>query len=155
MTASWRREADLRPAGIGWPIVPLLWFQCWLYFCCCQRHMFSQNVTLLISSRAVDFLPYIFELFPVSTLIEITFLTSRRMFWITINTQYRSSYSKWSMCQSQSSPCFPQDRDVCVIMVPQLAPEFPLLQSFIRVVPRLTSILPQELYIFHRSGLLK
>ncbi|XP_062323305.1 cilia- and flagella-associated protein 61 [Osmerus eperlanus] len=47
------------------------------------------------------------------------------------------------------------DRDFCVITVPKLAPEFPLLQSFLRVVPRHTSSMPQELYIFHRSGLLK
>uniref|UniRef100_A0A8C7CV05 Cilia and flagella associated protein 61 n=1 Tax=Oncorhynchus kisutch TaxID=8019 RepID=A0A8C7CV05_ONCKI len=49
----------------------------------------------------------------------------------------------------------PQDRDFCIISVPKLAPEFPLLQSFLRVVPHHTSSLPQELYIFHRSGLLK
>ncbi|XP_029589889.1 cilia- and flagella-associated protein 61 isoform X4 [Salmo trutta] len=47
------------------------------------------------------------------------------------------------------------DRDFCIISVPKLAPEFPLLQSFLRVVPHHTSSLPQELYIFHRSGLLK
>uniref|UniRef100_A0A8K9UV05 Cilia and flagella associated protein 61 n=1 Tax=Oncorhynchus mykiss TaxID=8022 RepID=A0A8K9UV05_ONCMY len=49
----------------------------------------------------------------------------------------------------------PQDRDFCIISVPKLAPEFPLLQSFLRVVPHHTSSLPQELYIFHRSGMLK
>ncbi|XP_036840743.1 cilia- and flagella-associated protein 61 isoform X1 [Oncorhynchus mykiss] len=47
------------------------------------------------------------------------------------------------------------DRDFCIISVPKLAPEFPLLQSFLRVVPHHTSSLPQELYIFHRSGMLK
>uniref|UniRef100_A0A6Q2ZHM8 Cilia- and flagella-associated protein 61 N-terminal domain-containing protein n=1 Tax=Esox lucius TaxID=8010 RepID=A0A6Q2ZHM8_ESOLU len=47
------------------------------------------------------------------------------------------------------------DRDFCVISVPKLAPELPLLQNFHRVVPHHTSILPEELYIFHRSGLLK
>uniref|UniRef100_A0A6Q2XLS2 Cilia and flagella associated protein 61 n=1 Tax=Esox lucius TaxID=8010 RepID=A0A6Q2XLS2_ESOLU len=46
-------------------------------------------------------------------------------------------------------------RDFCVISVPKLAPELPLLQNFHRVVPHHTSILPEELYIFHRSGLLK
>ncbi|KAJ8275016.1 hypothetical protein COCON_G00096410 [Conger conger] len=61
--------------------------------------------------RSVDFLPYIFKLFP--------------------------------------------DRDFCVILVPKLGPEFPLLQSFLRVVPQSNSTLPNELYIYHRSGLLK
>nr|XP_015210027.1 PREDICTED: cilia- and flagella-associated protein 61 isoform X1 [Lepisosteus oculatus] len=61
--------------------------------------------------RSVDFLPYIFKLYP--------------------------------------------DRAFCVITVPKLAPEFPLLQSFVRAVPYHTSTLSQELYIFHRSGLLK
>ncbi|XP_030626735.1 cilia- and flagella-associated protein 61 [Chanos chanos] len=61
--------------------------------------------------RSVDFLPYVFKLFP--------------------------------------------ERDYCVISVPKMAPEYPLLQSFLRVVPQRTSTLPQELYIFHRSGLLK
>ncbi|KAJ8356097.1 hypothetical protein SKAU_G00188910, partial [Synaphobranchus kaupii] len=61
--------------------------------------------------RSVDFLPYIFKLFP--------------------------------------------DRDFCVILVPKLGPEFPLLQAFLRVVPQSNSTLPNELYIYHRSGLLK
>nr|XP_023855840.1 cilia- and flagella-associated protein 61-like [Salvelinus alpinus] len=39
----------------------------------------------------------------------------------------------------------------CIISVPKLPPEFSLLQ----VVPHHTSSLPQELYIFHCSGLLK
>ncbi|XP_062406740.1 cilia- and flagella-associated protein 61 [Sardina pilchardus] len=47
------------------------------------------------------------------------------------------------------------DRDFCIMSVPKLAPEFPLLQSFLRVAPHHTSSLPQELYIFHRAGLLK
>ncbi|KAL0967286.1 hypothetical protein UPYG_G00250310 [Umbra pygmaea] len=47
------------------------------------------------------------------------------------------------------------DRDFCIITVPKLAPEFPLLQSFLRAVPHPTSSFPQELYIFHRVGLLK
>uniref|UniRef100_A0AAR2J4M6 Cilia- and flagella-associated protein 61 N-terminal domain-containing protein n=1 Tax=Pygocentrus nattereri TaxID=42514 RepID=A0AAR2J4M6_PYGNA len=46
-------------------------------------------------------------------------------------------------------------RDFCIISVPKLAPEFPLLQTFLRAVPHRSSSLPQELYIFHRSGLLK
>ncbi|XP_064195939.1 cilia- and flagella-associated protein 61 [Anguilla rostrata] len=47
------------------------------------------------------------------------------------------------------------DRDFCVVLVPKLGPEFPLLQSFLRVVPQSNSTLPNELYIYHRSGLLK
>uniref|UniRef100_A0A8B9KE83 Cilia- and flagella-associated protein 61 N-terminal domain-containing protein n=1 Tax=Astyanax mexicanus TaxID=7994 RepID=A0A8B9KE83_ASTMX len=47
------------------------------------------------------------------------------------------------------------DRDFCIISVPKLDPEFPLLQTFLRAAPRPFSNLPQELYIFHRTGLLK
>ncbi|KAM4694219.1 cilia- and flagella-associated protein 61 [Discoglossus pictus] len=46
------------------------------------------------------------------------------------------------------------DKDFCIITVPHLISEFPLLQKFVRVVPLSTSTLSQELYIFHRSGLL-
>lgn len=46
-------------------------------------------------------------------------------------------------------------RDFCIITVPHLVPEFPLLQNFVRVTPRCPSTLPQELYVFHRCGLLK
>nr|DBA27021.1 TPA: hypothetical protein GDO54_011203 [Pyxicephalus adspersus] len=46
------------------------------------------------------------------------------------------------------------DKDFCIITVPHLTPEFPLLQGFVRAVPLSTCTLPQELYIFHRSGLI-
>ncbi|XP_041815138.1 cilia- and flagella-associated protein 61 [Chelmon rostratus] len=59
--------------------------------------------------RSVDFIPYVFKLFP--------------------------------------------DLDFCIITVPTLSPEFPLLQSFIRVPRCSTSSLPHELYVFHRTGL--
>ncbi|XP_056261196.1 cilia- and flagella-associated protein 61 isoform X1 [Seriola aureovittata] len=45
------------------------------------------------------------------------------------------------------------DLDFCVITVPTLSNEFPLLQSFLRVPARATSLLLRELYIFHRDGL--
>lgn len=48
-----------------------------------------------------------------------------------------------------------QDKDFCIITVPHLTPEFPLLQSFVRAIPLSTCTLPQELYIFHRAGLIK
>uniref|UniRef100_UPI00398F1531 cilia- and flagella-associated protein 61 n=1 Tax=Pristiophorus japonicus TaxID=55135 RepID=UPI00398F1531 len=47
------------------------------------------------------------------------------------------------------------DRDYCVITVPHVVPEFPLLKDFIRAVPYSKTTLPQELYITHRKGLLK
>ncbi|XP_025103771.1 cilia- and flagella-associated protein 61-like isoform X2 [Pomacea canaliculata] len=47
------------------------------------------------------------------------------------------------------------DYDYCIITVPHLVPELPLIQNFVRVTPRCPSILPHELYIFHRAGLLK
>ncbi|KAL4238233.1 Cilia and flagella associated protein 61 [Mactra antiquata] len=46
-------------------------------------------------------------------------------------------------------------KEFCIITVPHLVPEFPLLQNFVRVTPRSPSTLPQELYVFHRNGLLK
>ncbi|XP_073484254.1 cilia- and flagella-associated protein 61 isoform X2 [Aquarana catesbeiana] len=46
------------------------------------------------------------------------------------------------------------DKDFCIITVPHLTPEFPLLQSFVRAIPLSTCTLPQELYIFHRAGLI-
>ncbi|KAL4649013.1 cilia- and flagella-associated protein 61 [Arapaima gigas] len=61
-------------------------------------------------TRSVDFLPYMFALFP--------------------------------------------DRDFCIISVPMMVPEFPLLKRFLRVTPQPSSSLPHELYICHRSGLL-
>nr|XP_023697534.1 cilia- and flagella-associated protein 61 isoform X3 [Paramormyrops kingsleyae] len=50
--------------------------------------------------------------------------------------------------------CFP-DHDFCIITVPKTAPELPLLQAFLRVAPRGNSVLPHELYVCHRSGLLR
>uniref|UniRef100_A0A8C4P8K9 Cilia and flagella associated protein 61 n=1 Tax=Dromaius novaehollandiae TaxID=8790 RepID=A0A8C4P8K9_DRONO len=47
------------------------------------------------------------------------------------------------------------DKDFCIIVVPHFAPEFHLIQSFVRVVPFCTSTFNHELYIFHRAGLLK
>ncbi|XP_018118396.1 cilia- and flagella-associated protein 61 isoform X2 [Xenopus laevis] len=46
------------------------------------------------------------------------------------------------------------DKDFCVITVPHLVPEFPLLQNFVRAVPLSTCTLSQELYIFHRAALI-
>ncbi|XP_053316609.1 cilia- and flagella-associated protein 61 [Spea bombifrons] len=46
------------------------------------------------------------------------------------------------------------DKDFCIITVPHLTPEFPLLQGFVRAVPLSTSTLSQELYLFHRAGLI-
>ncbi|KAJ6661329.1 hypothetical protein lerEdw1_014957 [Lerista edwardsae] len=47
------------------------------------------------------------------------------------------------------------DRDFCIISVPRLVPEFHLIQSFVRIIPFSNCTLDHELYIFHRSGLLK
>ncbi|XP_062293539.1 cilia- and flagella-associated protein 61 [Scomber scombrus] len=72
---------------------------------CIQFFVIDKNYEM----RSVDFLPYVFELFP--------------------------------------------DRDYCVITVPTLSPEFPLLQNFLRVPQRPGSSLTRELYVFHRTGL--
>nr|XP_020734096.1 cilia- and flagella-associated protein 61 isoform X2 [Odocoileus virginianus texanus] len=47
------------------------------------------------------------------------------------------------------------DKDFCIISVPHLTPEFVLIQSFVKVVPFNNCTLDQDLYIFHRAGLLK
>ncbi|XP_078261715.1 cilia- and flagella-associated protein 61 [Rhinoraja longicauda] len=47
------------------------------------------------------------------------------------------------------------DRDFCVITVPHVVPEFPLLKDFVRVVPYSKTTIPHELYVTHRKGLLK
>ncbi|OWK03181.1 hypothetical protein Celaphus_00007589 [Cervus elaphus hippelaphus] len=48
-----------------------------------------------------------------------------------------------------------QDKDFCIISVPHLTPEFVLIQSFVKVVPFNNCTLDQDLYVFHRAGLLK
>ncbi|XP_039181802.1 cilia- and flagella-associated protein 61 isoform X2 [Crotalus tigris] len=47
------------------------------------------------------------------------------------------------------------DKDFCIITVPHMVPEFHLIQSFVRIIPFSDCTLDQELYVFHRSGLLK
>ncbi|GAB1605044.1 cilia- and flagella-associated protein 61-like isoform X1 [Argonauta hians] len=49
---------------------------------------------------------------------------------------------------------YPQ-HDMCLISLPHLVPEFPLLRLFVRVSPRRGCFPPQELYVFHRSALVK
>ncbi|XP_033640473.1 cilia- and flagella-associated protein 61-like [Asterias rubens] len=47
------------------------------------------------------------------------------------------------------------DKEFCILTMPHMVPEFPLLQSFVRVTPKCPSILAQELYVFNRCGLLQ
>ncbi|CAF0802788.1 unnamed protein product [Brachionus calyciflorus] len=47
------------------------------------------------------------------------------------------------------------DKDYCIITLPQNVPEFSLIQNFIRITPRNTNKINQELYLFHRAGLIK
>ncbi|KAM7395896.1 hypothetical protein PAMA_007255 [Pampus argenteus] len=72
---------------------------------CIQFFVIDKNYEM----RSVDFIPYVFKLFP--------------------------------------------DLDFCIITVPTLSPEFPLLQSFLRAPPRPSSSLTCELYVFRRVGL--
>lgn len=48
-----------------------------------------------------------------------------------------------------------KDKDFVIMTVPHNVPVFPLLYVFQRISPKYTSMLPQELYSFHRHGLLK
>ncbi|XP_074649430.1 cilia- and flagella-associated protein 61-like [Tubulanus polymorphus] len=45
-------------------------------------------------------------------------------------------------------------QDFALVTVPHMVPEFPLLQQFVRVTPRVPSVLSQELYVFNKSGLI-
>lgn len=45
-------------------------------------------------------------------------------------------------------------KEFAVITVPHFVQEFPLLQHFVRVTPKNSKLVSQELYIFHRGGLL-
>ncbi|XP_010573377.1 PREDICTED: uncharacterized protein C20orf26 homolog [Haliaeetus leucocephalus] len=74
-------------------------------------HSVDPEIVVWLKCRSLDFLHYVFKLFP--------------------------------------------DKDFCVILVPHHVPEFHLIQSFVRVVPLYTSKLGEELYVFHRAGLLK
>ncbi|KAM9248786.1 cilia- and flagella-associated protein 61 [Dugong dugon] len=47
------------------------------------------------------------------------------------------------------------DKDFCIISLPHLTPEFVLIQNFVRMVPFNNCTLEQDLYVFHRAGLLK
>nr|XP_054397601.1 cilia- and flagella-associated protein 61 isoform X1 [Pongo abelii] len=47
------------------------------------------------------------------------------------------------------------DKNFCVISLPHLTPEFILIQNFVKMVPFNTCTLEQDLYVFHRAGLLK
>ncbi|XP_054111250.2 cilia- and flagella-associated protein 61 isoform X2 [Callithrix jacchus] len=47
------------------------------------------------------------------------------------------------------------DKNFCVISLPRLTPEFILIQNFVKVVPFNTCTVEQDLYVFHRAGLLK
>ncbi|XP_006860809.1 PREDICTED: uncharacterized protein C20orf26 homolog [Chrysochloris asiatica] len=47
------------------------------------------------------------------------------------------------------------DKNFCVISLPHLTPEFVLIQNFVRMVPFNNCVLEQDLYVFHRAGLLK
>uniref|UniRef100_A0A2K5TNQ2 Cilia and flagella associated protein 61 n=1 Tax=Macaca fascicularis TaxID=9541 RepID=A0A2K5TNQ2_MACFA len=47
------------------------------------------------------------------------------------------------------------DKNFCIISLPHLTPEFILIQNFVKMVPFSTCTLEQDLYVFHRAGLLK
>ncbi|XP_059561412.1 cilia- and flagella-associated protein 61 [Myotis daubentonii] len=47
------------------------------------------------------------------------------------------------------------DKSFCLISLPHLTPEFVLIQNFVKVVPFNSCTLDQDLYVFHRAGLLK
>ncbi|XP_013367639.1 PREDICTED: cilia- and flagella-associated protein 61 isoform X1 [Chinchilla lanigera] len=47
------------------------------------------------------------------------------------------------------------DKNFCIISVPQLTPEFVLIQNFMKVIPFNDCTLQHDLYVFHRAGLFK
>nr|XP_013015209.2 cilia- and flagella-associated protein 61 [Cavia porcellus] len=46
-------------------------------------------------------------------------------------------------------------KNFCIISVPQLTPEFALIQNFVKVIPFDDCTLQHDLYVFHRAGLFK
>ncbi|XP_053746445.1 cilia- and flagella-associated protein 61 isoform X2 [Panthera pardus] len=48
-----------------------------------------------------------------------------------------------------------EDKNFCIISLPHLTPEFVLIQNFVKIVPFNNCTLEQDLYVFHRAGLLK
>lgn len=126
MTASWRREVELKPAGI------MLKEADWLASCyttvisvlalllpLAKIHIFTQiPLTHLLRGYGLSSIDLSFQTFPCKgTLREAAFFL-----WY-ISDQ---SSSNWVMCWSHCH-CFPQDQVcMCVIMVPKLAPEFPI-----------------------------
>ncbi|XP_075384094.1 cilia- and flagella-associated protein 61 [Tenrec ecaudatus] len=47
------------------------------------------------------------------------------------------------------------DKNFCIISLPHLTPEFVLIQNFVRIIPFNNCSLHQDLYVFHRAGLLR
>ncbi|XP_028417535.1 cilia- and flagella-associated protein 61-like [Dendronephthya gigantea] len=47
------------------------------------------------------------------------------------------------------------DKDYCVITMPHIVNEFPLVHEFTRVTPKVDATISHELYVFHRWGLLR
>ncbi|XP_076970906.1 cilia- and flagella-associated protein 61 isoform X3 [Tamandua tetradactyla] len=47
------------------------------------------------------------------------------------------------------------DKSFCIISLPHLTPEFVLIQNFVKAIPFNNCTLEQDLYVFHRAGLLK
>ncbi|XP_006163691.1 cilia- and flagella-associated protein 61 [Tupaia chinensis] len=47
------------------------------------------------------------------------------------------------------------NKNFCIISLPHLTPEFVLIQNFVKMVPFNNCTLEQDLYVFHRAGLLK
>ncbi|XP_037668187.1 cilia- and flagella-associated protein 61 isoform X3 [Choloepus didactylus] len=47
------------------------------------------------------------------------------------------------------------DKNFCIISLPHLTPEFVLIQNFVKAIPFNNCTLEQDLYVFHRAGLLK
>ncbi|XP_054430110.1 cilia- and flagella-associated protein 61 [Pteronotus mesoamericanus] len=47
------------------------------------------------------------------------------------------------------------DKNFCLISLPHLTPEFALIQNFVKIVPFNNCTMEQDLYVFHRAGLLK
>ncbi|KAG8011515.1 Cilia-and flagella-associated protein 61 [Nibea albiflora] len=85
--------------------------------------------------RSLDVIPYVLQTFPREYLCTV-----RRLSVVNEDTD--------SVCLSVC-----QDRDFCVIAVPTLSRELPLLQSFVRAPHRDGSSPPHDLYVTHRTAL--
>lgn len=116
---------------------------CWASCFISSRHKFGcvpeaarQTHFLFFPSSSTDFIPYVFDLFPVS-----------------ISCAPHTSTFTYTCTPLTFGLCLCEERPFCLIAVPTAPPELRLLHSFARLPCRGSESSLQERYVCHRSGL--